>query len=423
MGSRRVAVTQVNAAATRVSGQDAESPRHAASPSKGTENSEDGHSRLAELEEKVSSLESEITVLNSELDECRQIGLLQRAVSSTPVVAHNPGARLRIPEPKAYSIARDVKEVENFFFDMEQYFLAADVQDEARKVSTTTMYLLAIREQFFLENVEYNARRALQKLKHTGSVWEYVKAFSALMLNIRDMSEKDKLFTFMEGLKPWARLELQRQRVTDLSSAVTAAERLADFNPETRQMCRTRQGRGAAGAAYASPHRFWECPKKQLLNALATFTHKASPSKSVELQASTGGENDSEEDEDNLGVPEKEEEVQPRNLRKKRLMLVDVKIHGQPIRAVIDTGASHNYLASAEVARLGLVLEKRVGHLKAINSAAQPIAGVAKFVLIKVGAYEGKTNISVVVMDDFKLILGLDSYGIHAQRSYLMLIR
>ncbi|KAL0411790.1 UNVERIFIED_CONTAM: hypothetical protein Slati_3768700 [Sesamum latifolium] len=164
-----------------------------------------------------------------------QIGLLQRAVSNTPVVAHDVGARLRILDSKAYSGARDAKEVENFLFDMEQYFLAANVEDEARKVSTATMYLTAIRVQFFPENVEYNARRALRKLEHTGSMQDYVKAFSALMLDIRDMSEKDKLFTFMEGLKPWVRVELQRQRVTDLGSAMTAAERLTDFALETRR--------------------------------------------------------------------------------------------------------------------------------------------------------------------------------------------
>ncbi|KAL0416077.1 UNVERIFIED_CONTAM: hypothetical protein Slati_3439600 [Sesamum latifolium] len=64
---------------------------------------------------------------------------------------------------------------------------------------------------------------------------DYVKAFSALMLDIRDMSEKDKLFTFMEGLKPWAHVELQRQRVTDLGSAITAAEHLTDFTSKTRR--------------------------------------------------------------------------------------------------------------------------------------------------------------------------------------------
>ncbi|KAL0463274.1 UNVERIFIED_CONTAM: hypothetical protein Slati_0215000 [Sesamum latifolium] len=89
--------------------------------------------------------------------------------------------------------------------------------------------------QFFPENVEYNARRALQKLEHTGSMQEYVKSFLELMLYICDMSEKDKLFTFMEGLKPWAHLELLHQRVTDLGSAMTAAERLIDFTSETRK--------------------------------------------------------------------------------------------------------------------------------------------------------------------------------------------
>ncbi|KAL0283447.1 UNVERIFIED_CONTAM: hypothetical protein Sradi_7228900 [Sesamum radiatum] len=78
--------------------------------------------------------------------------------------------------------------------------------DEARKVSTATMYLTgdascwwrtkyaeiqanqvrldtwdllreAIRVQFFPENVEYNARRALRKLEHTGSMQDYVKSF------------------------------------------------------------------------------------------------------------------------------------------------------------------------------------------------------------------------------------------------------
>ncbi|KAL0457829.1 UNVERIFIED_CONTAM: hypothetical protein Slati_0410100 [Sesamum latifolium] len=120
------------------------------------------------LEVKVFALEAEITGLSSELEDCQQvirewagafggggiadmrrdmehisiqIRLLQRAVSNAPVVAHDVGARLRILEPKAYSGARDAKEVENFLFDMEQYFLAANVEDEARKVSTATMYL------------------------------------------------------------------------------------------------------------------------------------------------------------------------------------------------------------------------------------------------------------------------------------------
>ena len=47
----------------------------------------------------------------------------------------------------------------------------------------------------------------------TGTVREFVRGFSTLMLDIRDRSEKDKMFYFFEGLKPCARTELQRQRV------------------------------------------------------------------------------------------------------------------------------------------------------------------------------------------------------------------
>ncbi|KAL0378936.1 UNVERIFIED_CONTAM: hypothetical protein Sradi_3199100 [Sesamum radiatum] len=478
MGPKRGVMTRSSSAAVNIGDQDPVSPRREASPSERATIPEDENSQLRET---VVALEGKelagafrgdgISDMRREMEQMSiQIGLLQRAVNNAPVVAHDVGARLWIPEPKAYGGARDAKEVENFLFDMEQYFLAANVVDEARKVSTAIMYLTgdaklwwrtkyakiqanqvrldtwdlfreAIRVQFFPENVEYNARRALRKLEHTGSMQDYVKSFSVLMLDIHDMSEKDKLFTFMEGLKPWARLELQRQRVTNLGSAMTAAECLTDFSLETRRDRQTtpspaqnkaggaksfrsnsnRSGgdrkphaqtgsRGSSnrnkpqenrqGAPQRSsgcflcdgPHRYWDWPKKQLLNTLATFTDKVSPAKPVEPQAPGSGENDPDEDQGNLSaisqwcntlshqvatkktVPPRagktapaltgshqEDEVQPRNPRKNGLMFVDVKIYGKPIRAMVDTGATHNYLASAKVERLGLVLEKGVG--------------------------------------------------------------
>lgn len=62
-----------------------------------------------------------------------------------------------------------------------------------------------------------------------------MKAFSGQMLNSRDMSETDKLFTFMEGLESWTRTELQRQKVTDLSTTMGAAECLGDYQLELRE--------------------------------------------------------------------------------------------------------------------------------------------------------------------------------------------
>jgi len=49
------------------------------------------------------------------------------------------------------------------------------------------------------------------------------------MLDIKDMSEADKLYNFLSGLQGWAQLELRRQGVRDLPTAMAAADALVDF--------------------------------------------------------------------------------------------------------------------------------------------------------------------------------------------------
>ena len=66
----------------------------------------------------------------------------------------------------------------------------------------------------------------------------------------------------------------------------------------------------------------------------------------------------------------KQDEWKARVCNSKGLLFVDLLVNGKPVRAMVDTGATHNYLATTEVERLGLVLEKGVGKVKAINSTA-----------------------------------------------------
>ncbi|XP_070043220.1 uncharacterized protein [Nicotiana tomentosiformis] len=94
--------------------------------------------------------------------------------------------------------------------------------------------------------------------------------------------------------------------------------------------------------------------------------------------------------------------------QERTLMFVDMKVNGNPIQAMIDMGATHNYLASTQVESLGLVVGKGKGHVKAINSPPQPVGGIAKEVPVKLGPYEGKFNLRVVIIDDFELIVGLE---------------
>lgn len=65
-----------------------------------------------------------------------------------------------------------------------------------------------MKTQFYLEHVEFNAQQNLKCLQHTGTVREYVKQFSQLMLDFRDMSDKDKLWWFFDGSNMGPKLSL-----------------------------------------------------------------------------------------------------------------------------------------------------------------------------------------------------------------------
>lgn len=70
-----------------------------------------------------------------------------------------------------------------------------------------------------------------------------------MMLDIREMSDEDKLFNFMARLQPWALAELRRQAVQNLSPAIAAAEHLVDYRvfgaPELNEESQhSRKGKG-----------------------------------------------------------------------------------------------------------------------------------------------------------------------------------
>ncbi|KAL2492757.1 Uncharacterized protein Adt_28385 [Abeliophyllum distichum] len=117
------------------------------------------------LRKKVKTVEANICKLNIQLDESRmmcaamtdaiallsdlqeemeamrlQLLILLRVVGNRQTSAQEYALRLKIPEPRTYGGAHDVKEVENFFFDMEQYSFVANIENGAKRVTIATMY-------------------------------------------------------------------------------------------------------------------------------------------------------------------------------------------------------------------------------------------------------------------------------------------
>jgi hypothetical protein len=91
-----------------------------------------------------------------------------------------------------------------------------------------------LKAQFGLGNQAWITRNQLLALRHTGKIQAYIKEFTGLMLEIKDMSEEDILFHFMNGLQPWAQSELRCQNVQTLATTITTTEKLLDFRGEPK---------------------------------------------------------------------------------------------------------------------------------------------------------------------------------------------
>ncbi|KAL5835879.1 hypothetical protein ACOSQ3_015431 [Xanthoceras sorbifolium] len=183
------------------------------------------------------------------------MALCKRAVNGG---AFQGAPKKEVPKPKAFDGKRDAKEVDNFIWHMERYFEAVRITDDQEQIRTATLYLVdtatlwwrrrhvdiqrgtctidswddfkkELKKQSYPEDAVYLARKNLKKLKQTGSIRNYVKEFSSLMLEVPNMSDDELLFNFMDNLQPWAEVELRRRNVQNLVEAIAIAESLIDY--------------------------------------------------------------------------------------------------------------------------------------------------------------------------------------------------
>ncbi|KAE8689381.1 putative amine oxidase [Hibiscus syriacus] len=249
-------------------------------------------------------------------------------------------------------------------------------------------------------------------------------------LELLDLSSNfiDKLFHFLEGLKPWARLELQRQKVQDLKVMIAAAECLNGYNdhPGKRKMSFTsgantqqvsgnklarREKTSSWGANRRFPgrdptqNRVAECPQRSAYNAMVATTKDGE-----RVNAPMG---DTEPEPARMGSIRFITTLQSQlsNLRKepeRGLMYVDISVNGKTSKALFDTGATYTFISPEEAKKCKLIVTKEVGQMKAVNSATSTICGGVKRVSIKLGSWEGSVDFTVSHMDDFDVVLGLN---------------
>jgi len=71
------------------------------------------------------------------------------------------------------------------------------------------------------------------------------------------------------------------------------------------------------------------------------------------------------------------------------------------VEGMLDSGATHNFVADRMVQRLGLKVSKCPSKIKAVNSEVKLVLGIVYGVKFKVGKWTRKVNFLVMELDDF----------------------
>lgn len=329
-----------------------------------------------------------------------------------------------------------------------------DIKKGLCSIATWDEFKRDLKRQFYPENVEELAMKKLRGLRQTGTIRDYISQYSSLMLEIPDMEEKTRLIFFMDGLQRWAEQELRRRGVKTLAEAIAVAESLIEIPRDSRRDKGKRveeddheeeaslqqrvkyvdstkdrtQSRGDSrdgGKQHKplkcflcdGPHMARACPTRQKLSAIIATLGEESAT-----EASMGAMRLGEEAQlANIRLLNASEVVEEEPIREASttttgtgikpggsLMVVNGTVNEVHTRVLVDTGATHNFLALREAKNLGVKFTKVDGEMKAINSGATPVYGRAWNVPVRLGKWRGKIDFLVVDMDDESIVLGME---------------
>ena len=276
-----------------------------------------------------------------------------------------------------------------------------------------------LKQQFYPESATDEARAKLRHLKQSGTIREYVKDFTELLLEIPDMSDSDVLFAFIDGLQGWVKLELKRRGVQNLADAIRVAESLIEFKKESIKERPSKKDNNASGGGARrdkgkepargsktatgqrkplecficdGPHMARECPSRGKLAAMVIQgdTEEAARHQNMSAVRLLGA----------VGAKAETSRKGP--------MFAEIRLKGQPFQALVDTGASDIMITKEVAAKMEFAMERAHGTMKAVNSVPKPLVGTVKRVPVQLGEWTGHTDIIVAEMDDYDVVMGLE---------------
>ena len=218
----------------------------------------------------------------------QQLQQAQQAQQAQGAQAQQQGASHRLKAPTPPTFRGEMLAVDTFIRAQKQQhaFYGADLATDAAKLRFVAVYLTDGASQWFETQqasptpittwaefeerfhkryrpvkAEMAARQRLSQLEQRGttSVNVYASLFQAILSPITDMSEKDKLFSFVRGLRPEIKMRMWEKEITTLAEAINCAvsvEAMMAFG-RTGAMPHgfgggRNHGHGSAGAGHAA---------------------------------------------------------------------------------------------------------------------------------------------------------------------------
>ncbi|KAE8689004.1 Detected protein of unknown function [Hibiscus syriacus] len=351
--------------------------------SKSSQQEDAVESQILALRQEVEELKdrgsgTEIEDLKKEIEQLKTEVALCKATVAGNMMTSTPKGRAEVPKPEKFKGTRSAKDVENFMWDMEQYFRAMGIENDTEKcaeikrdgttIGTWAEFQIEFKEQFYPHHAENEARSKLRRLRHDSSLKEHVKN------------------------------ELERRGVKDLAKALSTAELIIELGVrkhdsskskykakggDKEKSFRGKSDKEPSGPGKPSNNKTQQGEKRekqpiQCYNCKGLgHLARECPQKN-QLSAIDGSDEEEEEAETlKLGSIISTMEVK-KGRKKKGLMFVDISIKGQKLSALVDTGASELFMSN-QVARVEL----------------------------NIGSWTGKEVIKVIPLDDFDVVLGL----------------
>ncbi|KAF2288584.1 hypothetical protein GH714_009068 [Hevea brasiliensis] len=300
-----------------------------------------------------------VKTIQVELHELKGKVNLPIRATSNPIMGSYKVSNTQIPELKAFRGVRYAKEVDNFLFDIELYFNATKNNSDERKLKMVPMYLTKDAKLWWHTKVE----ETISGQCSIASWDDFKKELKAqfypenVAYNTRcKLNDLQQTCSIREYVIEFSTLMLN---IKDMTGTYRLFNFLKAIREEEKGLKGKEQREDDSTSSMVGAIRFLGALKKQ----------KHEPS------------------------------------TKKGLIYVDLRINGKTARALVETGATDNFITNTTVLQFKINMQEDTGKIKAVNSKATKLWSGSQSILSN-GVLYGEIDFTVIPLDDFDVVIG-----------------